>query len=341
MRVGWDYEVEVILYSTLMGGGSWELGAHYLNLNMKRRAAYALISPPRTRRRTRAGIMAFRRAGPSARALAAVGSRRALVARGLAGGAIGLGALGAYGAYRGIRRIKRARARSRAKRSTGISFFPSPCRQIVQLNRVNQVVNDRVWSAVDLCAITPTGSNNINNARISKCATISGFKHWALWNNTTNVHIRIHQYWIVPKQYTSLPVMTDTKLQEEFYTNPGQVTDGDVDWVGNQGAMYYRMAVNSEKFTVLKKKTFMLAPASEASVIQKSSKPSYREESFWIPLNRKYTYEQAEGDTSRTEQAPVFYISFVTKMNQKSADVSSPMCESEMRVVTYFRDDRD
>jgi len=255
-----------------------------------------------------------------------------------AGGAAAL-AGGLYGGYKIAKRIKRARARQVVRKQIGMQRFTTPAKNIVQIDQNFTTINEKTWSAVDLCAIAQSTAVGLNNVRDHRWVHISGFKHKANWINTSNIHIIVYQYWLVPKQYT--PGITDADLQSEFFTQPGQAADVDENWRTDSGQMDYDQQINSEKFMVLKKVKFTLGPANQlVSDVQKSELNSTKSENMYISLNRKFTYEQVVGEANvtRTEQPPVFYINFCVRMGTNPTPTQSPVVSRELRVVTYFRD---
>jgi len=295
------------------------------------------VSPPRVRR-ARALLLASRRARPSARAILAVGARRALVGRALMGGGIAAAALGGYGVYRGVKRIKRANARRRAVAKTGITRIASPSKNINQIDQEPTTINNNTWSAVDLCAIPANPANLQNASRSGKWAHISGIRHKAIWVNQTAVTVRVYQYWIIPRQYRI--GITDADIQNEFFSATGNAADGDDNWNALHNALNYDRPVNSEKYTVLKKMVTTLGPGVETTPLEQSMVPSIKSETMWIPINRKYTYEQVagEGDVTRTEQPPVFWVSWCNRMSQGSGQPAVATVTRAIKLTTYFRD---
>lgn len=110
--------------------------------------------------------------------------------------------------------------------------------------------------------------------------------------------------------------------------------------------------INSNKYSVLKKKVTNLAPAGSGGFFNKTN--TYVSSKRFIKLNRKFTYGTAEyegavGDLTATfgdpdegffpEQPSVFYISFAIPVMES---VNTPPIDAcvrrEMHVITYFRD---
>lgn len=193
-----------------------------------------------------------------------------------------------------------------------------------------------------MCTI-PYSSTNVHNARCGQEAHVIGFMHRTNWQNTGyNGPVRVYEFWIVPKQYSSESSFTDAQLQDDFFTRHGLALDKDGSWTDNLPSILYDEPVNSDKFLVLKKKTFLLGTCNMASATQNTgSITAYRQHKTFIKLNRKFTYGDitADGETSSVcLQPPVFYINFVIPQMQATGTPSPGLINREAHIVTYFRD---
>jgi hypothetical protein len=209
----------------------------------------------------------------------------------------------------------------------------------------------RTWGAVDLCKI-PFSEKNTHNARCGEEAHITGFHHATNFYNLLNVPVKVYEYWVIPLNYRS-GLMGDSDLQDDFYTIHGEERDTDVGWTNDRPSYLYDEPINSNKYSVLKKKVTNLAPAGSGGFFNKTN--TYVSSKRFIKLNRKFTYGTAEyegtvgdgltatfGDTGEgffPEQPSVFYISFAIPVME---GVNSPPIDEcvrrEMHVITYFRD---
>jgi len=155
--------------------------------------------------------------------------------------------------------------------------------------------------------------------------------------------------------------MTDADLQNDFYTIHGEARDTDVNWTSTRPSYLYDEPVNSNKFTVLKKKVMTLAPYSSTggtngSIQYYGRLNTYVQNKMFVKLNRKFTYGTApyeeplgelsveKGDADETGdepiQAPVFWISFVVPIMQAVNTAPANNCVfRESHVITFFRDE--
>jgi len=244
-----------------------------------------------------------------------------------------------------FRKTSRGRSRvgykAKAKRAAGLSTFGPPnSKQTMRLDQAQTDIATRTWGAVNLCSI-PHNVNNVQNARTGQEAHVSGFLHKVNWANIGNQIQCVYEYWIVPRNYDPATV-SDATLQDDFHTRHGFEQDRDGSWAPNLNYLLYDEPVNPEKYLVLKKRRFLLAPTSSASVGgNMGSTPSYREFKNFIKLNRKFTYG-VQTDTESVSlpiQAPVFYINFVIPvMTTTGANPQSGQILREAHIITFFRD---
>jgi hypothetical protein len=241
----------------------------------------------------------------------------------------------------------------RNKYVTGMSVNTPPhAKQVMQLDQDAVTVNDRTFGAVNLCKVPfafAPAQNDIG--RVGREANILGFWHINTWLNKTNNLIKVYQYWITPRQYDS-ETFSDADLVDDFYTRHA-LGGGDADgtWLDVMPSYLYDDPVNSAKFVVLKKKTFMLAPglgvAGAAARPAMNNLDGYHKQRFFVKLNRKYTYgsTSSEGGAGDGEdgdnpiQPPVFWITFHVTVSEPflTSAGSSPLTR-ESHIVTYFRD---
>lgn len=275
--------------------------------------------------------------------------RRVLMTR--AAGMVGIGAAGAlaaYGAYRGVQRRKRAvgrrnnRIAAAAVRKVGLSAIkkkPSKCDRV--LDQGQSLNPDLTWGSLDLCALTKQtafGTGEDRRQRMGNWAHISGFHHKAWYANESDQHVKIYQFWISPKQYT--PGISDAQLQDEFYHNAGQAGDTDANWISTDSFMNFDRQINKEKYTVLKTMHFILGPRRDDAVAKVTSDNSGKKYiNMFIPLGRKFTYDEEGANPTRTEQPPVFWVQFAVRMGQAAGGVAQNTFRREIRIATYFRDD--
>ena len=243
-----------------------------------------------------------------------------------------------------VRSLRERRSARRARKLTvGLPPRMRPIsKAIVQLNQDRTNISERTWSAIDLCAIASTTAAGLANVRDGRAVTISGFKHMHNWFNLSNNHVTVYNFWISPKQYKQSSI-TDAELQAEWFRRDGEAADVDQDWKTDADHISYQQAINKDKFIVLKTAHFKLGPGNEGTIIEKSSMSSVKTQRIWVPLNRKFTYEQQAGDNggsdlTRTEQAPVFWVSYAIRHALASGGVNSALVSRQSRIVTFFRD---
>jgi len=211
------------------------------------------------------------------------------------------------------------------------------------LERDVENIDSRTWGNTNLCAIAHS-STNVNNARCGDEAHISGFLHRAKFNVVgTGQRMHIYEYWIIPTQWKSDWTNAEVilELQDDFYTAHGQPAIKDRPWLNSYPSWAYSEPINSARFTVLKKKKWLLGPHS--STLNTQGTATYIESNSYIKLGRKYTYGTmgAEGGESGVNpiQPPVFYISFVIPVTEPAlAAVIPTIIKRELHIVTYFRD---
>jgi len=240
--------------------------------------------------------------------------------------------------YRGRSRVG---YKSLARRAAGLKAFGPPnSKQTLRLDQEATPIATRTWGAVNLCTI-PHNVNNVQNARVGQEAHISGFLHKVNWANTSGSIQCVYEYWLVPRNYDPATV-SDATLQDDFHSRHGFEADRDGSWANNLNYLLYDEPINPEKFLVLKKRRFMLAPQSMVNIAgNMGGMPSYREFKNFIKLNRKFTYG-VQTDTESVSipiQAPVFYINFVIPvMSGTGATPVSNQLLREAHIVTFFRD---
>lgn len=263
------------------------------------------------------------------------------------------------------RTIKRRRSRSNGKRrvaprlKAGLSKFEgTTSKNVTILDRPTEAITSRTWSAVNLCSI-PFDAANTHNARSGELAHITGFHHAVNFLNQRDVPVKVYQYWIIPNQYRE--DMTDADLQNDFYTIHGEKRDTDVNWTNNRPSYLYDEPVNSNKFTVLKKKVITLAPfaltgGGNSGKGEWPGMKTYHTSKTFIRLNRKFTYGTApyeeqlgevsvmKGDADETGdspiQAPVFWIMFAVPIMEVTGATIIPNCiRRESHIITFFRDE--
>jgi len=229
------------------------------------------------------------------------------------------------------------------------SRAPPHCKQFKQLEQSAVTIQDRTWGAVNLCKVPAlsTPAVDVNSGRVGTEARIMGFFMINTWMNKTNSLIKVYQYWITPRNYDP-EVTTDTFLQDDFYTRHGLGFDDDGPWLPNLGSYLYDDPVNSKKFLVLKKKTFMLAPGAGVSGAaarpQMNKIDGFKSQKMFIKLDRKFTYgmggEGGDGETPNLPiQPPVYWVTFHVAMSEPfGTDPGSSGVTRESHIVTYFRD---
>lgn len=167
--------------------------------------------------------------------------------------------------------------------------------------------------------------------------------HRASYLNQTSTPVKVYQLWVVPKFYTE-DGLTDTQLQADLFTRHGLSTDKDASWANNSASILYDEPINSSKFALLKKKTFVLGTntmAPQAPNTNSGTRSAYYQEKMWIPLNRKYTYGSlADGETEiRTLQPPVYWISWCAGLiDDQNTLPAAGTIKRQLHVATYFRD---
>jgi len=241
------------------------------------------------------------------------------------------------------KRRSRKKARLTSARSlTGLKYLGKPdSKNVVQVDQ-SATVSTRVFSATDMCAI-PYSATNVVNARCGQDAHISGFMHRATFQNYMVYPIKIWEMWVVPKFYTE-DGLTPSQLQADFFTRHGLPADKDASWTDTTASILYDEPINSSKFAVLKKRSFVLGsgPSSAAQVTANTgSMKNFKMEKLWIPLNRKYTYGSLiDGETEiRTLQAPVYYITWAAGILDDNATAPTASAfKRQIHSVTYFRD---
>jgi len=245
---------------------------------------------------------------------------------------------------RTLSKKRRSRKNTRltsARSLTGLRTLGKPqSKNVLQVDQ-SATVGTRVWSSTDLCAI-PYSATNVVNARCGQDAHISGFMHRAIFVNNLNTPMKIYELWLVPKFYTE-DGLTPAQLQADMYSRHGLATDKDASWTDTTASILYDEPINSSKFALLKKRTFILGSSGVSSTSQTNtgSAKCYKQEKLWIPLNRKYTYGSlADGETEiRSLQAPVFYVTWACGVSEDNGAVSvGSALKRQIHSVTYFRD---
>jgi len=253
----------------------------------------------------------------------------------------GAAALGAYGIYKGVKRVRRARARVKARRQAGLTKIGRPSKRFNIIDQANSTINDLTWSATDLCTLPITSDPQVINARSSRWATITGWRHKCVWENLSDEHVAVYQVWFVPKQYEQ--AMSDAKLQREFFNKDGlSPTDEDDNWASTLSYMFMDRQINSQKFSVVMKKKTILGPRRDDAVSKAASNyPALKIEQMWIPCKRKFTYEAVAEDgvgTDRSEQPTIFYVNWVVRVGQNTGGTPQATVKRNLQVITFFRD---
>jgi len=181
------------------------------------------------------------------------------------------------------------------------------------------------------------------NARCANSCQVVGFKHRMNWKNLSGRVYKVHQYWIIPKQWN--PLVATADLQKDFYTRHGLPDDQDGSWLYDQSAYLFDEPCNPERYTVIKQNKFLLGPGNGTANLNfwnpNLAPRSYVEQDFWIPLNRKFTYGSLSdpGELStHVQQPPVIYVSFVVEPSTIGGTQAATDIQREAHLITFFRD---
>ena len=259
---------------------------------------------------------------------------------------------------RGTSLVRRARARRAATR-----FRPRARRRLTkrqwQARARREVANPRNFSTSKTTeSVLPGGNGFFNlvlqqrvkvvplitinrgtdiNQRLRDACILSGVKIDATFLNRESYRLFLNWAVIHPKTDENV-----TETEADFfrdYTNERSWNAGDA---GKTGLSWNNASINTDKFTVLKRGKFLLAPGSQTGAVTQgfyNLKDCEKDVSIWTKISRTITFKDISGG-----QAPIEQLYFVFWSANSGAAAGNNIGDVGMGVrvkaVCYFREPR-
>lgn len=105
------------------------------------------------------------------------------------------------------------------------------------------------------------------------------------------------------------------------------------------GQDHYTRSINSDKFIVLKRHKFLLAPNTGPPTVSVSQNPnlsSYKNLNFYVPLKRQLRYKDSTGSTAESRVFCVWWCADYA--NLVTTPTVNPALRVTRRITTYFRE---
>lgn len=270
---------------------------------------------------------------------------RGLATRGGAAlGAVGIGALAAYGTIKGVQRIRRARKRvAQRKQMSKVGLYKAPHirKSVITLTQVPIPKSSHTLEVFNLCKIDFDQANNVQDKRQTKAAYIYGFRHEEVIENLLLTPITVHQFWIVPTiNKTDNADLSAADIGTEWFNEDGGTSIDTINFPATDTYLGFNRRVNGAKYKILKRITTHLQAQRDSGVgigTLGSHKSCYLMQNLMIPCKKTFTYEDF-GTLTQTEQPPVYYVRYISIVNEGSAPAQASTAQIQTKLTTYFKD---
>lgn len=240
---------------------------------------------------------------------------------------------GIYTAARTIgRAYRRYRARKRSKQKFSRTNFGSrvgtdTAKRNVAVNNLSTRAS-RVLYIQDLILI-PKTTTNLIDSRQRDVVNVKGVRCCFEWANLVVHPLHINVAFVVPKSGNDVATST------EFFR--GMSTDRAQDFDTSLSSVELScLPINTDKYTILKHKRFMLNPTSGGAVWDTQKGASYKKMKYYLRINRQMRFDSSSGVV---EDGRVYLLYWADRfMNAGgAASLSTAFSVNEHHIV-YFKE---